>query len=68
MTATEATVAEEDFPATWEGGHALVIEYGDCEFIGRCQCGKPLATIRPNQSLDEFGQPWEKHVMTEVNR
>jgi len=60
-------VTEETFPATWEGGHALVVEYGDCELYGRCQCGTPFGSIRPNQSIDTaFVQKWERHVMTEV--
>jgi hypothetical protein len=56
---------EEKLPLTfWEGGHALVVEYGDCEFYGRCQCGMPFGRTRPDQRWDEkFGIPWEKHVM-----
>jgi hypothetical protein len=56
--------AESEFPATWEGGHALVIEFGDMEIIGRCQCGVPLGTITPAESLEVFAQPWETHAMT----
>jgi hypothetical protein len=60
-------VDEENFTTTWEGGHALVIEYGDCEFYARCQCQKILGgPLRPDQSWDAFGLAWEKHVMTEV--
>lgn len=55
--------ADEEFPATWEGGHALVIEYGDEELYGHCQCGQDFTTIRPDQSLDTFATHWEKHVM-----
>lgn len=54
----------EEFPATWTGGHALVIEFGDEELTARCQCGKPLGTGTPATSLDDFGLPWERHVMT----
>ncbi|WP_411119021.1 hypothetical protein [Streptomyces sp. 058-1L] len=57
---------DEDFPTTWEGGHALVIEYGDCEIYGRCQCGKQLGMVTPDKPLDRFAGPWERHVMTEV--
>lgn len=60
--------ADEDFPTTWEGGHALVIEYGDCEMYGRCQCGRDLGTATPDKPLDRFAGPWERHVMTEVGR
>lgn len=61
---------EEEFPATWEGGHALVIEYGDCELYGKCQCAldKPtllnsFGMIKPNQSTNIFAEKWERHVM-----
>jgi hypothetical protein len=46
-----------------DGGHHLVIELGDCEFYGRCMCGVNFGSLRPNQSLNEFGYPWERHVM-----
>lgn len=62
MTATPD--ADEEFPATWDGGHALVIEYGDEELHGRCQCGQRFHTQRPNKPLDGFAAPWERHVMT----
>lgn len=55
-----------DQDTTWEGGHALVIEYGDCELYGRCQCGKPFGMITPDKPLDRFAGPWERHAMTEV--
>lgn len=54
---------DEEFPATWAGGHALVIEFGDEEIIGRCQCGDPFGTGTPATPLDVFAGPWEKHVM-----
>lgn len=58
---------DEDFRTTWEGGHALVIEYGDCEFYGRCQCGKDFGMVTPDKFRDDvFGGKWERHVMTEV--
>lgn len=65
MTHTQRATAtvEEDFPATWEGGHALVVEFGDEELPGRCQCGTSFGMIRPDQSLDTFVGPWERHVM-----
>lgn len=60
---------DEDFRTTWAGGHALVIEYGDCEFYGRCQCGKDFGMVRPDRFRDDvFGGKWERHVMTEVAR
>jgi hypothetical protein len=54
----------DEFPATWEGGHALVIEFGDEELHGRCQCGEQLGTRRPDEGLDGFGDPWAGHVVT----
>lgn len=41
----------------------LVISLSDCELYGRCECGTPLGSIRPDQSLDVLGQAWERHVM-----
>ncbi|MER7815590.1 hypothetical protein [Streptomyces sp. NPDC096153] len=61
-----ADVPDPDFRESLPGGHALVVEFGDCEFHGSCQCGKPLGTIRQNQSIDRFGGQWERHCMTEV--
>lgn len=59
---------DEDFPTTWEGGHALVIEYGDCEMYGRCQCGSRFGMLTPDKPLDGFASKWERHVITEVAR
>ncbi|MGW0577323.1 hypothetical protein ACWD25_15400 [Streptomyces sp. NPDC002920] len=59
---------DEEFLTTWDGGHALIVEYGDCEFYGRCQCGKTFGMVRPDRyRADVFGDKWERHVMTEVN-
>ena len=55
---------DDEFRATWAGGHALVIEYGDCEMHGRCQCGERFGTNTPDKPLDAFAGPWERHVMT----
>jgi hypothetical protein len=52
-----------EFPATWAGGHALIIEFGDEELLGRCQCGEPFGAFNPTQPLDRFGPLWERHVM-----
>jgi hypothetical protein len=49
---------------TWDGGHALIIEFGDEEFAARCQCGHPFGYQRPDESLDKYQQPWERHTMT----
>lgn len=54
------TGKDEEFPATWEGGHALVIEFGDEQLLARCQCGTPLGDGRPGTPLDT----WERHVMS----
>lgn len=54
----------EEFPATWAGGHALIIEFGDEEIFAHCQCnGWTGEVLRPNQSLDMYAGPWEGHVM-----
>ncbi|MDN3356049.1 hypothetical protein [Actinomadura sp. DC4] len=63
------TKPDPEFPATKAGGHSLVVEYGDCELYGTCQCGKSLGSIRPNHSIDTtLAQRWERHIMTEVPR
>lgn len=66
LNAITAGQADPDFQATLGGGHALIVEYGDEELLGRCQCGKPLGTLRPDQPIDRFADGWERHVMTEV--
>jgi hypothetical protein len=55
---------DPEFRETWEGGHALIIQYGDCEFIGSCQCGQHLLAIGPDESFDKFSKPWERHTMS----
>lgn len=52
----------EEFPATWDGGHALIIEFGDEEFAAHCQCGAWADGGTPVTSLDEFRLTWERHV------
>jgi len=59
-----AEPVDPEYPATWAGGHALIIEFGDEEFLARCQCDRPLGTCHPHDSLDKFQLPWERHVMT----
>ncbi|MFG3349554.1 hypothetical protein ACGF1Z_31410 [Streptomyces sp. NPDC048018] len=59
-------VPNADFLATLYGGHALVVQYGDCELIGSCQCGREFGQSTPDASLDTFVPGWEHHVMTEV--
>lgn len=59
-----ATPLDEEFPATWMGGHALVIEFSDEWFNAHCQCGAPLGEGNPTTSLDTFATTWERHVMT----
>jgi hypothetical protein len=57
---------DPDFRETLGGGHALVVEYGDCEIHGSCQCGKAFGYTTPDASLDTFVRPWEHHTNTEV--
>lgn len=65
---TPTGLGDPEFPTTLEGGHALIVEYGDCEFYGTCQCGKPFGMVTPDKYRDDvFGGKWERHVMTEVS-
>lgn len=67
LAAIVAGQADPDFTTTLGGGHALIVEYGDCEFYGRCQCGKDFGMVTPDRFRDDvFGDKWERHVMTEV--
>ncbi|MCX5601562.1 hypothetical protein OOK29_25770 [Streptomyces phaeochromogenes] len=56
-----------DSPETLAGGHALVVEYGDCVMHASCQCGYPLGTTTLNASLDTFVPGWERHTAPEVS-
>ncbi|MFM9542276.1 hypothetical protein [Streptomyces turgidiscabies] len=58
---------DPDFRETLGGGHALVVEYGDCELHASCQCGYPLGMTTPNASLDTFVSGWERHTNTGVS-
>ena len=67
LASITAKHADPDFQTTLAGGHALITEYGDCEFYGRCQCGKDFGMVTPDRyRADVFGTKWERHVMTEV--
>ncbi|MGW6210990.1 hypothetical protein [Streptomyces sp. NPDC055109] len=59
---------DPDFRETLAGGHALVVEYGDCELHATCQCGRRIGMCRPDASLDTFVPRWEQHTNTEVGR
>jgi hypothetical protein len=48
------------------GGHALVIEHGDYELIGTCQCGRRLGSLIPSGSVDQLAALWERHTCTEL--
>lgn len=54
---------DAEFPATWQGGHALIVEFGDEELYGHCQCGTRLGTATPDKPIDAFAEAWERHVM-----
>lgn len=60
----QPALPDAEFPATWDGGHALVIEFGDEALDATCQCGEHIGTSDPTTSLDLFGNAWERHVMT----
>ncbi|MEV5163891.1 hypothetical protein AB0K66_04585 [Streptomyces werraensis] len=55
-----------EFRETRAGGHALVVEYGDCELLGSCQCGRRLGRVTPDKPIDHLAGLWERHTMTEV--
>lgn len=57
---------DPDFRETLGGGHALVVEHGDCEMHASCQCGTRFGTTTPDASLDTFVPAWEHHTNTEV--
>jgi hypothetical protein len=57
---------DTEFRETLAGGHALVVEYGDCELLGSCQCGRRLGRITPGKPLDALAVPWERHTCTEL--
>lgn len=64
---TPTGLGDPDFRETLSGGHALIVQYGDCEFIGNCQCGRSLGTVTPDKFRDDvFASAWERHCMTEV--
>jgi hypothetical protein len=63
---TPTGLGDPEFPTTLEGGHALIVEYGDCEFYGSCQCGKKLGMVTPNNFGGTFGIEWEQHVLKGV--
>ncbi|WP_405925470.1 hypothetical protein [Streptomyces sp. NBC_00035] len=58
---------DPDFRETLGGGHALVVEYGDCELHASCQCGRRFGTTTPDASLDTFVPGWERHTHGEVS-
>lgn len=64
LAAITAKQADPDFETTLNGGHALIVEYGDCEFYGTCQCGAKFGMVTPDRYRDDvFGDKWERHVM-----
>ncbi|WP_330339364.1 hypothetical protein [Streptomyces sp. NBC_00557] len=54
------------FPKTLAGGHALVLEFGDCELVGTCQCGRVLGRTTANGTADSLAALWERHTCTEL--
>ncbi|MGW5509935.1 hypothetical protein ACWEV9_19490 [Streptomyces albogriseolus] len=55
-----------EFRETLAGGHALVVQYGDCELLGSCQCGRRLGRVTPDRPIDHLAGLWERHTMTEL--
>lgn len=57
---------DTEFVETLAGGHALFVQFGDCEFIGTCQCGRVLGRITQAGSVDHLVGLWERHTTTEL--
>lgn len=53
-------------PETLAGGHALIVEAGDYETHGSCQCGRRLGRIALGTRIDMLTVPWERHTFTEL--
>jgi len=52
-----ASVPDPGFREEYSPGHALVVEYGDCEFRMECQCGTVFVLgLTPDQ-------PWTGHIL-----
>lgn len=58
---------DAEFRETLAGGHALVVEYGDCEFLGSCQCGRRLGRVTPDKPIDGLAGLWERHTITDLS-
>lgn len=54
---------DPEFRETWAGGHAMIVQYGDCEFIASCQCGLHLVTLRPDEPTSVMFARWAAHTM-----
>jgi hypothetical protein len=57
---------DPDCPESLAGGHALIVEHGDYELIGTCQCGRRLGSLLPSGSVDHLAGIWERHTTTEL--
>lgn len=53
-------------PETLAGGHALIVEAGDYETHGSCQCGRRLGRIALGTRIDSLTIPWERHTFTDL--
>jgi len=53
---------DEESRETLAGGHALIVQYGDCEFIGSCQCGQPIGRTPRTKPIDHLAGLWERHT------
>lgn len=57
---------DKEFRETLAGGHALIVQCGDCEFLGSCQCGRRLGRITPDKPVNGLVALWERHTCTEL--
>jgi hypothetical protein len=62
----QAEPPDSEAVETLAGGHALIIQHGDRELIGSCQCGRALGRITPAGSVDHLAGLWERHTTTEL--
>jgi hypothetical protein len=67
---TRAEREEKDIPAGTaftplpSDGHALIVRPVGADFIGSCQCGRPLGRTPQNKPLNGLAGLWERHAAT----
>ncbi|MFE1925842.1 hypothetical protein ACFW91_25125 [Streptomyces asoensis] len=65
---------EKDIPAGTPStplpsdGHALIVRRVGGDFLGSCQCGRPLGRTPRNKPLNGLAGLWERHVATTADQ